>query len=79
MSSVDDEADAHGADAAAPDAEVRHPLAVCTKTGLPLAWQVETARRQESNFVAPLLDAIRARGIQPETCAMDKGYDVERI
>lgn len=31
--------------------------AVCTKTGLPLAWQVETARSHESNYVAPLLDA----------------------
>ncbi|MCA1707715.1 MAG: transposase [Actinobacteria bacterium] len=54
-------------------------MAVCTATGLPLAWQVETARRQESNFVAPLLDAIRARGIQPETCVMDKGYDNNRV
>src|SRR5438876_5356189 len=54
-------------------------LAVCTRTGLPLAWQVETARRQESNFVVPLLDVIRALGIQPETCAMDKGYDNTRV
>jgi hypothetical protein len=48
-------------------------LAVCTATGLPLAWRVETARRQESNFVEPLLDVMRARGFKPETCAMDKG------
>jgi hypothetical protein len=54
-------------------------MAVCTRTGLPLAWQVETARRQESNFVAPLLDAVHARGIRPETCAMDKGYDNTRV
>jgi hypothetical protein len=54
-------------------------LAVCTATGLPLAWQVETARRQESNFVVPLLDALRARGFEPETCAMDKGYDNNRV
>jgi hypothetical protein len=54
-------------------------LAVCTETGLPLAWQVETGRRNESNFVAPLLDAIRARGIQPETVACDKGYDNNRV
>src|SRR4051794_24890067 len=26
--------------------------AVCTKTGLPLAWQVETARSHESNYAA---------------------------
>jgi hypothetical protein len=41
-------------------------LAVCTLTGLPLAWRVETARRNESLYVAPLLDAIHARGFQPE-------------
>ena len=54
-------------------------LAVCTRTGLPLAWQTRTARHHESLFVADLLDAVRARGFQPETVAMDKGYDVERI
>src|SRR5947207_5317045 len=53
--------------------------AVCTRTGLPLAWEVQTARRHESNFVAPLLDAIRARGFKPVTCAMDKGYDNARV
>src|SRR2546421_1440645 len=31
-------------------------MAVCTATDLPLAWQVETARRHESLYVAPLLD-----------------------
>lgn len=54
-------------------------LLACTGTGLPLAWQVETARRNESLFVAPLLDAARARGFRPETCAMDKGYDNNRV
>jgi hypothetical protein len=54
-------------------------LAVCTATGLPLAWQTRTARHHESLFVATLLDAVRARGFQPETVAMDKGYDVERV
>ena len=54
-------------------------LAVCTRTGLPLAWRAETARRQEWNFVAPLLDTIRARGIQPETVAADKAYDNTRV
>ena len=53
--------------------------AVCVATGLPLAWRIETARRQESNYVAPLLDALKARGFQPETCAMDKGYDNTRV
>jgi IS5 family transposase len=53
--------------------------AVCTRTGLPLAWHVETARRHECLYVAPLLDAARARGFRPETCAMDKGYDNNRV
>ncbi len=54
-------------------------MAACTKTGPPLAWQVETARNHESKFVAPLLDALRARGFRPETCAMDRGYDNTRV
>jgi hypothetical protein len=53
--------------------------AVCVATGLPLAWRIETAKRQESLYVAPLLDALHARGIHPETCAMDKGYDNTRV
>ena len=53
--------------------------AVCANTDLPIAWRVETARRHESLFVAPLLDATRARGLQPATCAMDKGYDNNRV
>ena len=54
-------------------------LAACTRTGLPLTWHVETARQNESLFVAPLLDAICRRGFMPETCAMDKGYDNNRV
>ncbi len=53
--------------------------AVCTQTGLPLAWRVETAKRQESLYSAPLLDAVRVRGFTPRTCAMDRGYDHERV
>jgi hypothetical protein len=53
--------------------------AACSRTGLPLACQVRTARRYESLYVAPLLDALHARGFQPETCAMDKGYDNNRV
>jgi hypothetical protein len=52
---------------------------VCAKTDLPLAWRVETAKRNESKFVAPLLDALHARGFTPETVAMDKGYDNTRV
>ncbi len=54
-------------------------MAACTRTGLPLAWEVETARRNESLFVAPLLDAARARGFRPVTCAADKAYDNNRV
>lgn len=54
-------------------------MAVCTRTDLPLAWRIETARRNESLFSAPLLDALKARGLTPETCAMDKGYDNNRV
>jgi len=53
--------------------------AVCASTGLPLAWQVQTARSHESMHVAPLLDAVAARGYQPGTAAMDMGYDNGRI
>jgi DDE family transposase len=54
-------------------------MAVCARTGLPLAWRVESARHHESKFVASLLDAVIARGFRPETCAMDKGYDITRV
>jgi hypothetical protein len=50
-------------------------MAVCAKTELPLAWRIETARTHESKAVAPLLDKLHTLGIDPETCALDKGYD----
>ena len=50
-------------------------MAVCSKTDLPLAWRIESARSHETNAVAPLLDKLHALGIDPETCAMDMGYD----
>jgi len=53
--------------------------AVCATTGLPLAWRVETGARNESLYVAPLLDAVTARGFSPATVAMDKGYDNNRV
>jgi hypothetical protein len=53
--------------------------AVCTTTGLPVAWQVETAKANESMFVAPLLDTAKRRGMLAATCAMDKAYDVTRV
>lgn len=44
-------------------------------TGLPLAWEVRTAKDAEATAALPLIDATRARGFAVETCAMDKGYD----
>jgi len=54
-------------------------LAVCTSTGLPIAWQIRSARHHESLYVATLLDAICARGVRPETVALDKGDDNNRV
>ena len=51
-------------------------MAVCAKTDLPLAWTVETAKKNEVLTVAPLLDKLHALGINPETAALDKGYDL---
>jgi hypothetical protein len=42
-------------------------VAVCTRTELPLAWRIETAKRNESLYIAPLLDALHARGFRPDT------------
>jgi hypothetical protein len=50
-------------------------MAVCADTDLPLAWRIETGRRNESSFAVPLIDVVRARGFAVETCAMDKGFD----
>jgi len=54
-------------------------MAVCSKTDLPLAWTVETARSHETLSVAPLLDKLHTLGIDPETAALDKGYDNNRV
>jgi hypothetical protein len=54
-------------------------MAVCSKTDLPLAWTVETARDHETLSVAPLLDRLHSVGIDPETAALDKGYDNNRV
>jgi hypothetical protein len=54
-------------------------VAVCARTGLPVAWQVETARTHETNIALPLLDELLARGFSPETCALDKGYDFNSV
>jgi IS5 family transposase len=53
--------------------------AVCTKTDLPVAWTVETARDHETLSVAPLIDTARRRGAMVATAALDKGYDNNRV
>ena len=54
-------------------------MAVCSKTDLPLAWRVETARNHETLSVVPLLDKLHTLGIDPETAALDKGYDAGTV
>jgi hypothetical protein len=54
-------------------------MAVCSRTGLPVAWQTRTAKANESNFALPLIDAARERGFNVETAAMDKGYDMTAL
>jgi hypothetical protein len=52
---------------------------VCTVTGLPLAWQVETAKDSEIPLVPVLLDAATARGFTPGIAVLDRGYDAETV
>lgn len=54
-------------------------MACCATTGLPVAWSVETAKANESMFVAGLVDEARRRGAMAATCAMDKAYDISRV
>ncbi|HSH58898.1 MAG TPA: transposase [Acidimicrobiales bacterium] len=50
--------------------------AVCTTTGLPVAWETRTARDAEVPVVPALLDKLAGYGIDPTVCIADKGYDV---
>lgn len=52
--------------------------AVCTTTGLPLAWDIRTAKDNEVPVAIPLLDRV-LEGHRVGTCAMDKGYDQTMI
>lgn len=54
-------------------------MAVDTATGLPLAWEIHTAKEAEKLFALPLLDEVIERGFGVRTAAMDKGYDSGRI
>ncbi len=49
--------------------------AVCTATGLSLAWTLETAKDAEQTFALGLIDAARERGFNVATAIMDRGYD----
>ena len=49
--------------------------AVDVATDLPLAWRTETARENETNFVFPLIERMRDRGLPVKVAIMDKGYD----
>jgi hypothetical protein len=51
--------------------------AVCTVTGLPVAWKVETAKDSELPLVPVLLDSVTRRGFSVDVCVMDRGYDAE--
>jgi len=54
-------------------------MAVCTATDLPFAWNVRTARDNESIHALPLIDRTRERGFAVETARMDKGYDLTNV
>jgi len=53
--------------------------AVCTVTGLPLAWTVRTAKDSELPEVPLLLDAAKSRGFTADVCVLDRGYDAEVV
>jgi hypothetical protein len=53
--------------------------AVCTTTGLPVAWTVTTASQAEVPMVRTLLDTLASRGIVAGVAVLDKGYDATTI
>lgn len=53
--------------------------AVCTATGLPLAWRVETARDSEIPQVPVLVDKMHAREFNPSVLVLDRGYDTQAL
>jgi Transposase DDE domain/Transposase domain (DUF772) len=53
--------------------------AVCTATGLPVAWQVETAKDSEIPLVPTLLGLAKWRGFSPTVAVLDRGYDAEDV
>jgi hypothetical protein len=53
--------------------------AVCTTTGLPVAWEVQTAKASELPEVPVLLDEVARRGFKVDIAVLDRGYDAEII
>jgi hypothetical protein len=53
--------------------------AVCSRTGLPVAQRVETARAHEASLADDLLHRVRELKVYPATVAMDKGYDTQPV
>ena len=53
--------------------------AVDVATGLPIAWDVRTAKHHEHEFAIPLVRRVKARGLDVQTTTMDRGYDTEHI
>ena len=54
-------------------------LAVCTRTDLPLGWEVRTGKDADMRVVEPLLKQLSERGIRPVSVAMDRGYDYRAV
>ena len=48
-------------------------LAVCTRTDLPLGWEVHTGREADMRLVETLLKQLVERGVRPASVAMDRG------
>jgi len=53
--------------------------AVDIATGLPVAWQVETAKDSEIPMVPVLLDSAMERGFAAQVAILDRGYDTEAL
>jgi hypothetical protein len=53
--------------------------AVDTATGLPLAWEVHTAKEAEGNVALALVDSAQKKGLSINACIFDKGYDSGHI
>ena len=54
-------------------------LAVCTRTDLPLGWEVRTSKEADMRIVEPLLKQLAERGVKPVSVAMDRGYDYQAV